>query len=315
MQNWRLIQKKTFTSIDKVAEFLELDEHNRKRLLARKDFPLLLPYSIAQKIPKNSLEDPLSLQFLPLDLENCQKGYSDPVGDNKKARSSALLHKYDYRALLLCTACAMHCRYCFRQNYDYTNEVDQGIDIIESDPSIKEVILSGGDPLSMSDKRLKEIVDRLDAIDHVKIIRFHSRFLVGIPERISESFLQILQSTKKQIFFLVHINCVEELDEYVIASMKSILRLSIPVMTQTVLLRGVNDSFNALFNLFDTLIGHGIIPYYLHQLDQVKGSSHFEVSNAQGRELILKLRESLPGYAVPRFVQEISGEKSKTLIL
>jgi EF-P beta-lysylation protein EpmB len=317
MEKWRLIQKKGFNNILEIADFLCLDETKRERLVPRKEFPLHIPYRIAEKMPKNCLENPLALQFLPLDKElDREFGETDPVGDVLSQKGKAILHKYEGRALLLTTgACAMHCRYCFRQNFSYQSELEEGIDYIAKNPSIKEVILSGGDPLSLSDKSLKEIFLKLEEIDHVEIIRFHTRFLIGIPERVTFQFLQMLKASSKQIVFVLHVNSVIELDKDIFEALSNIKSLGITVFSQTVLLKGVNDNKEALYDLFWSLATHGVIPYYLHRFDKVKGAMHFDVSPEKGAHLIKQLRNCLPGYAVPTFVEEIKGEKSKTLIL
>lgn len=315
MEKWRVVQRRGFSDINEIADFLELDDRQRKRLIVRKDFPLLVPRRIVKKMPKGSLENPLALQFLPLDLEQDISGVVDPVGDISAQKCDTLLHKYEGRALLLTTgACAMHCRYCFRQNYPYAQGLDGALRLIAKDTSIKEVILSGGDPLSLSDKALKNIMLSLEDISHVEIIRFHTRFLIGIPERVSDNFLDILKKSSKQIVFVLHVNCVEELDKDILDALNKIQLLGIPTLTQSVLLKNVNNTKQALYDLFWKLAIHGVIPYYLHQLDPVKGAMHFEVPKQEGLKLIKELRNSLPGYAVPNYVQEIFGEKSKTLV-
>jgi EF-P beta-lysylation protein EpmB len=315
MEKWRMEQRKGFSSPLAIADFLELSGEMRARVIQRKDFPLHIPLRIAEKMPKGCISNPLALQFLPLDDELKGGGMVDPVGDMGSQKCDALLHKYEGRALLLTTgACAMHCRYCFRQNYPYQSSIDEAIALIGKDSSIKEVILSGGDPLSLSDKSLKDIMLALEAISHVKIIRFHTRFLVGIPERVTAKFLDMLDKCSKQVVFVLHVNCVEELDEVIFGALDQIRALNIPVLTQSVLLKGVNDSKPALYDLFWKLSTRGVIPYYLHQLDRVKGSLHFEVPKDKGFALIKSLRDCLPGYAVPLFVQEIEGKPSKTII-
>ena len=308
-------QRKGFKDPVAIADYLELRGEMRKRVIQRKDFPLHIPLRIAEKMPKGCISNPLALQFLPLDDELKGGGVIDPVGDRKSQKSDALLHKYEGRALLLTTgACAMHCRYCFRQNYPYQSSIDEAISLISKDLSIKEVILSGGDPLSLSDKALKDIMLRLEEIAHVEIIRFHTRFIVGIPERVTAKFLDILAKCSKQVVFVVHVNCIEELDEDIFLALDQIRALSIPVLTQSVLLKNVNDSKSALYRLFWKLATKGVIPYYLHQLDRVTGALHFEVPKSKGLKLISELRDCLPGYAVPLFVQEIAGHPSKTVI-
>ena len=315
MEIWRERQKKTFTKLLPLMDFLKLDKNNRKKLFTNKLFRLQVPYRIAEKIPKNCLNNSLSLQYLPFHEEKSQEGFIDPVGDRASQKNGALLHKYDGRALLLTTgACAMHCRYCFRQNFPYKNEVNEAIEKIRNDLSIREVILSGGDPLSLSDKSLGEILKSLDKIDHVEIIRFHTRFLMAIPERVTDSLLDLLKRMKKQVIFVIHVNCKEEFDEDVFQALEKLGQLHIPIFSQSVLLKGVNDDYSSLYQLFFLLIKRGITPYYLHQLDKVKGSLHFSVSEEKGINLMKRLRDTLPGYAVPRFVKEMEGQRSKTII-
>lgn len=315
MEKWRIEQRKGFSSPLAIADYLELSGEMRQKVIQRKDFPLHIPLRIAQKMPKGCISNPLALQFLPLDSELKGGGMVDPVGDLSSKKCDALLHKYKGRALLLTTgACAMHCRYCFRQNYPYQSALDDAISLIAKDSSIKEVILSGGDPLSLSDKSLRDIMLALEGISHVKIIRFHTRFLVGIPERVTDKFLDMLKKSTKQVVFVLHVNCIEELDKEIFDALEKIRFLNIPVLTQSVLLKGVNDSCSALYDLFWGLVKRGVIPYYLHQLDRVKGALHFEVPKSKGVKLIRELRDLLPGYAVPLFVQEIEGRSSKTVI-
>ena len=316
MDQWRFIQRKNFTQIDDIADFLHLDDEKKSLLFQKKSFPLQLPERIARKIPKNCINNPLALQFLPIaNDENYLEGKDDPVGDMLSRKNNALLHKYEGRALLLTTgACAMHCRYCFRQNYPYKNEVEEALEMVGKEKSIKEIILSGGDPLSLSDVKLEKIINKIEEFDHVKIIRFHTRFLIGIPERISKKFLHILSKSSKQIIFVIHVNCVEELDDDIFNAIKQIKNMSIPVLSQSVLLKGINNNFDSLRTLFWELACCGVIPYYLHHLDRVKGSLHFEVSKQEGISLISKLRDHLPGYAVPNYVEEVQGERSKQVI-
>ncbi|MCK4934008.1 MAG: KamA family radical SAM protein [Simkaniaceae bacterium] len=313
---WREIQRNNFTKWDKLQTFLELKNCE----IPDVKFPLNIPFRLAQKMQKGILDDPILKQFLPSKEELLldPQFTIDPIGDLKSVRSEKLLHKYHGRALLLCTsACAMHCRYCFRQNFPYETRIldySKELKIIAKDRSIKEIILSGGDPLSLSDERLKNLILSLDAIKHLKILRFHTRFPIGIPERISETFLTLLQNLRLQVVFVIHTNHKNELDSDIFGALKAVQRLGVPVLSQTVLLKGINDNLRALTELFEALIRNGIIPYYLHKLDRVWGATHFEVPKEKGSQLIKNLRATLPGYAVPRYVEEIAGEKSKTII-
>lgn len=317
---WRQIQRENFNQWKPLVEFLQLDAENAREVLHKCDFPLNLPRRLAEKIEKNNLDDPILRQFVPLQEEKVATSAfcADPVGDSLSQKTTKLLHKYVGRALLLCSsACAMHCRFCFRQKFPYETEqklFGPELDLIAQDSTLEEIILSGGDPLSLSDQMLGDLLHDLSSIPHVQRIRFHTRFPIGIPERIDASFLAILTRTKAQIIFTVHINHPKELDKEVIDRLKKIQKLGIPVLNQAVLLKGVNDNLLTLKSLFETLINAGIIPYYLHQLDQVQGSAHFKVDEEIGLYLLEQLRASLPGYAIPQYVREIAGRPSKTVI-
>lgn len=316
--NWRAIQRENFTDPQKLADFLELSEDQQRLVDLQPKFVLNLPKRLAEKMRKGTLDDPLVRQFLPCKEERNQVPdfVLDPVGDAQFCRTPRLLHKYHGRALLVCTsACAMHCRYCFRQNFDYEageKEFTKELAIIAEDQSLQEIILSGGDPLSLSNSVLNALLDRLSRIPHIKRIRFHSRFLVGIPERIDSDFIDILKHYSFSYWFIVHINHAREIDADVIQALKKILQNGIPVLNQAVLLKGVNDSLSIQRELCETLINHGVFPYYLHQLDRVKGAHHFEVDENLGRSIIEELAKVLPGYGVPKYVREVCSEQHKT---
>jgi EF-P beta-lysylation protein EpmB len=317
---WRHIQRQSFTSISELVDFLELSNELRARVLMKTAFPLLVPIRLAKKMAKNTLDDPLIRQFLPLvDEEKKDPRFvKEPVQDSSFRKENRLLQKYPERALLVTTsACAMNCRFCFRRHFDYSigeTSFDAEIQALEEDPTLSEVILSGGDPLSLSDEKLQNLFNRLDQVPHLKRIRFHTRFPIGIPERIDASFLSLLKSSTKQVVFIIHCNHSKELDEDVLDALKSIQKLGIPVLNQAVLLKGVNDDPTTLKKLMETLVDRGIFPYYLHQLDKVEGATHFEVDQKTGTELIEKLASCLSGYAVPKYVSEIPGETQKTLL-
>lgn len=317
---WRQVQRKTFTDWKKLAAFLELDQEHYPKIAEISHFPLNLPYRLASKIQKGTLEDPILKQFLPTLEENVTvEGFViDPVGDTLARKGDKLLHKYEGRALLITTsACAMHCRYCFRRNFPYENQDKSFVEeiaLIENDTSIKEIILSGGDPLSLSNELLRSLLTRLSNIEHITKIRFHSRFPIGIPERIDDEFLSILGNIPKQVVFIIHTNHAKELDEEVIQALKKIQSIGIPVLNQSVLLKGVNDSLETLKELLEKLTDCGVIPYYLHQLDKAQGTAHFQTSEDLGKTLIEELTKTLPGYAIPRYVKEVAGATSKTPI-
>lgn len=317
---WRQIFRQNFRQWEPLTDYLELSLSQRKEVLTTSHFPLNLPRRLAEKIIKGTLDDPILRQFLPHTLELKSKlGFVKDPNDEQGCRTTPkLLHKYSGRALLVCTSsCAMHCRYCFRQNFEYETEIPtftNELQAISEDTSIHEVILSGGDPLSLSDRTLSQLMNSLCAIPHVQRIRFHTRFPIGIPERIDEQFLEMIKQIPCQIWFVTHSNHPLELDSDVLSRLKQLQKLGVVILNQTVLLRGVNDSVEVLKSLFERLVNHGIFPYYLHQLDRVQGSAHFEVPENEGQYLIQELAKQLPGYAVPKYVREVSGEPSKTIL-
>ncbi|MDE3045104.1 MAG: KamA family radical SAM protein [Verrucomicrobiota bacterium] len=315
---WRQIQKENFTQVRDLADFLELSEENRAQLLNAPKFILNLPHRLASKIAKNDINDPLFRQFVPLIAEQEKKeGFvTDPVCDTDFRKEKKLLHKYHGRALLLPTsACAMHCRYCFRQNFPYetgTSDLTRELAYLKKHTDLREVILSGGDPLSLNDAALMQYLHAIDEIPHIRRIRFHTRFPIGIPERIDNSFLELLSGCQKQIYFVIHCNHARELDEDILSALRKVGQLGIPLLNSSVLLKGVNDNEETLLQLCETLIDAGIMPYYLNLLDPVEGSAHFDVPAARGRELLQYVQERLSGYGVPHLVREEPGASSKT---
>ena len=320
--NWQNILKTNYRSLNKLIAFLQLDKDNLSQISADKlSFPLNLPVRLAAKIEKNNLYDPILLQFLPLKEEFFQKqGFdTDPVCERSFLKTPKLLHKYYGRALLLTTnTCCMHCRFCFRQNFSYPTKdssFDREINIIKQDATIKEIILSGGDPLTLSNKQLASLLTKLEKIDHIKRIRIHSRMIIGIPERIDEELLSLLSSINKQLIIVTHINHPNELDNDIFLYLKKLRLIGIPIFNQTVLLKNVNDTDTILLDLCNTLADNGIIPYYLHQLDKVIGTHNFEVAIEKGKQLHCHLEKKLSGYALPKYVQEVPGKYSKTRLI
>lgn len=317
MQTWQQILRTNFTQWEPLADFLELSPSQRTQIISHTPFPLNLPHRLATKIAKQTLEDPILRQFLPVEAElRTDPGFTrDPVDEMTFRASPRLLQKYHGRALLtVSSACAMHCRYCFRRHFDYASggtPFNQELELISKDPSLSEVLLSGGDPLSLPNHRLTHLIEQIGTIPHVKRIRMHTRFPIGIPERIDEGLLEGLANASQQFWFVIHCNHPRELDDDVLHHLKQVQQLGIPILNQSVLLRGVNDSVAVLKRLSETLIDWGIVPYYLHQLDRVEGAAHFEVPIAQGQQLVQALRNQLPGYAIPEYVQEVAGESSK----
>ena len=286
-------------------------------------FPVLVPENFLARMTHGDLGDPLLRQVLPLSDESLAvDGFvPDAVGDLEARRTPGVLQKYAGRVLLIATsACAIHCRYCFRRDYPYAEEPRRlqdwqpALDEIASDSSITEVIFSGGDPLMLSDSRLQILCLAIDQIPHVERIRFHTRLPIVLPSRVTAELIALLTGFRAQPIMVVHANHGNELVGDCKYALQTLVRSGIPVLNQAVLLAGVNDSVEALDALCRGLINVGVMPYYLHQLDRVSGTAHFEVNRERGRQLIQQLATRLPGYAVPRFVQEIPGEPNKTAL-
>lgn len=287
------------------------------------EFPLLVPHSFVDRMVCKDSADPLLLQVLTdeRELTATPDFVADPVGDSAAKLTDGILQKYHGRALLITTgACAVHCRYCFRREYPYQNEPrrmqdwEPAIRQLEQDPSITEVILSGGDPLMLTDVRLRQMCERIDQIPHIERIRFHTRLPIVLPARVTDELLQTIAQLRSQAIMVVHANHGNEIAGDCSAALKKLVEAGIPVMNQAVLLRNINDDADALTDLCQRLINLGVMPYYLHQLDRVNGAAHFEVPVARGLQLIEELAKRLPGYAVPKFVQELPGQPSKSAI-
>ena len=288
---------------------------------AAKSFPLRVPYSYINRIKKGDPYDPLLRQILPLgdELDNNVEGYTnDPVGDISAQQAPGLLQKYHGRALLVTTgACGIHCRYCFRRNYPYaeTNPLQDNwtsvIKFLHEKNEINEIILSGGDPLTLTDQRLAKLVNELEQIPHLKTLRIHTRLPIVLPQRVNQELLQWMTATRFKLVLVLHINHANEIDFDVKRAMAELNNLDLSLLNQSVLLRGVNDDTKALYQLSHALFDAHILPYYLHQLDKVSGAAHFAVTDRTAIKLIEELRQQLPGYLLPRLVREQPGEPSK----
>jgi len=287
---------------------------------AASSFPFRVPRFYANLMVRGDAKDPLLRQVLPVkDETRSAPGFlRDPVGDLPSQRQPGLLHKYQGRALLLMTgACAIHCRYCFRRHYPYGESVGierltLAVDAVAADPSITEIILSGGDPLSLRDERLAKVATRLADIPHLRRLRIHTRLPVTIPSRLNAALLDWFCGTRLEPVMVLHANHARELSPALAAALLPFRRAGVTLLNQAVLLRGVNDSVSAQRELATQLHSHGVLPYYLHLLDRTDGTAHFEVSLRRARSLMKTLRGELPGYLVPRMVREIAGEPYKT---
>lgn len=304
-----------------LLELLDLtDQKYQDQVLLGDKFNLFVPLSYVKKMKKGDWNDPLLKQVLPIKDETVKVfGFvSDPVGDLNAEISTGVLKKYQGRVLIVTTgACAVHCRYCFRRHFPYANSMpdkakwQQTLEVIKSDESISEVILSGGDPLMLPDDRLSRMCQELANIPHVKTLRFHTRVPVFLPERITSNFLSWLAKLGTKVVMVVHANHANELDEEFERLMKKISAIGVTLLNQSVLLKNINDDVIELSSLSERLFECDILPYYVHQLDKVQGAAHFEVTDEEMKVIQNQMRECLPGYLVPKFVREVSGERSK----
>ena len=283
-------------------------------------FPLRVPRGFVARMRRGDPRDPLLRQVLPLDDEmRPMPGFGlDAVGDGAAKTAPGVIQKYRGRALLVATgSCAIHCRYCFRRHFPYAEETAardgwrEAVDLIRQDASIEEVLLSGGDPLSLSNGKLAELTGALAGIPHLRRLRIHSRLPIVLPERVDEGLLAWLASLPWPVTLVVHANHANEFDGTVDAALGRLRAAGVHLLNQAVLLRGVNDSVDALGALSERGFAAGVLPYYLHQLDRVAGVAHFEVDDAHARALHAGLAARLSGYLVPRLVREIPGDTGK----
>lgn len=324
IQPWQKSLANSIRSIDELIDYLNLDrQHPEASHYAAKNFPLRVPYSFARKMYQQDWHDPLLLQVLPQSHETMSNtSFSlDPVGDLTSCCEKGILKKYQGRALILASAsCPIHCRYCFRQHFPYSehvryqNDWQSTIQALEQDSSIHEVILSGGDPLSVNDDSLEILCNRISQIEHIDTLRIHTRYPLVLPERINKSFLTWFTALTINKIIVIHCNHANEIDQATAYTLQRIHQAGGLLYNQSVLLKGINDSVETLCNLSNTLIKNYTTPYYLHQLDKVQGAAHFEVSDKKAIKLINTMRNNLPGYRVPKLVREIASHLSKTPI-
>ncbi len=283
-------------------------------------FALRVPRSFVARMRHGDPADPLLRQVLPINEEmRIVPGFSfDAVGDGAAKKATGVIQKYRGRALLVTTgSCAINCRYCFRRHFDYAGENaakggwQEAVAVIAADPGIDEVILSGGDPLSLNTSKLAELTEALAAIPHIKRLRIHSRLPVVLPERVDDAFVQWLAGLPWPVAFVLHANHANEFNAQVDAVLARIRGTGAQLLNQAVLLRGVNDDLDALAALSERSFAAGVMPYYLYQLDKVQGAAHFEVSDERALALRAGLMARLSGYLVPKLVREIAGDTSK----
>lgn len=321
--SWQKILAQGFSSSKELLEFLELPGELFSDM-AERQFKTRVPRAFVARIEPGNARDPLLLQVLAStwEEENAPDFVLDSLEEKKSNPRPGLLHKYEGRVLLLLTGvCAIHCRYCFRRHFPYKdnkpgrNGLQEVFDYIRQDPSIQEVILSGGDPLLAPDSLLADVIKELEAIPHLKILRFHTRVPIVLTERITESFLSILQRTRLSKVMVLHCNHAQEIDAEVKRVCLAFKAVGCYVLNQAVLLKGINDEVDILVNLSNKLFDCGVLPYYLHVLDKVAGAMHFDLPESRALALYQALQARLPGYLLPRLVREEPGKRNKTLLI
>ncbi len=321
--DWRAELGQAFRKPADLLEWLGIDP-GRIESLADPDFPMLVPRAFAGRMEPGNPDDPLLRQVLPIAQENqAVEGFvSDPVGDGPAAGGTGILHKYHGRVLVVTTgACAVHCRYCFRQAFPYSSH-NAGrerwtgvVKYLESRPEVTEVILSGGDPLMLDTRRLADLTDRLARLPWIRRIRLHTRVPVVLPARMDAELIGWMGDLPWPLTLVIHANHPAELDGPVHRGLESARRAGATLLNQAVVLRDINDNAGILARLMEAGHDCGVLPYYLHVLDRVAGAAHHEVSEETARELVTRLREILPGYLVPRLVREDAGALYKTPLL
>lgn len=321
-KNWQSQLSDAISSVDELLSLLELTRDNLP-IAIPDNFGLRVPRDFVDKMKVGDAHDPLLLQVLPTSQEQIAvSGYvADPLAENHANPIKGLLHKYQSRVLITVTgACAIHCRYCFRQHFDYnanlpsTQEKQAIANYIQDHPEINEVILSGGDPLSVSNRRLFTWLECFEAIEQIDTIRIHSRLPIVIPDRVDETLVTRLAQSRCQIVMVVHCNHANEIDAATELRLQALRQGGVTMLNQTVLLKGINDTTEAQVALSQRLFAAGVLPYYLHLLDKVAGAAHFDCDERAAIELYWDMLAQLPGYLVPKLVRELPDRAFKTPI-
>ena len=314
---WQELWRDGFRTPQDLLDHLEL-AHLAEDLPAadQTPFPFRVPRGFAARMRVGDACDPLLRQVLPQRAELLQvPGFSaDAVGDSASRRAHGVLHKYQGRALLLATgSCAIHCRYCFRQHFPYQDEIAaanhwrEALGYLRADTSITELLLSGGDPLSLATPKLAELTTSLRELPHIRRLRIHTRLPIVLPERIDAELVEWFEQLHLPCVLVLHANHANEIDASVAKACALLRDAGAVLLNQSVLLQGVNDGVEALAALSEALIDCGVMPYYLHQLDRVDGTAHFEVADERAVRIVDELHARLPGYLVPRLVREVAG--------
>jgi EF-P beta-lysylation protein EpmB len=319
--SWQKKLVQGFSSAKELLTYLELPFEDAS--LAEQQFSSRVPLSFAQRMQKGNPKDPLLLQVLAVtqELDEPQGYVADPLEERSSNPLKGLIHKYHGRVLLTLTGiCAVNCRYCFRRHFPYQDNNpgrtgwDDVMEYIKKDPSITEVILSGGDPLLASNLVLEELIAAIERIAHVHTLRIHTRIPIVFPERIDSDLVSMLARSRLNKVIVLHCNHAQELDAHVGQVCGLLHQAGCHLLNQSVLLAGINDDPQTLAALSHALFAYGILPYYLHLLDKVKGAAHFDLPLEQAQDLYKQLQTLLPGYLVPRLAREEPGQLNKTHI-
>ena len=316
--HWKKLFAKSYVGVKEISSRLpnisiSTDELNK--------IDWLFPIQVSQQfLQDHALDGPVLAQYLPNSLELTDPpGYSaDPVGDISATLQPGVIKKYNHRVLLITNnTCPIHCRYCFRKDFPYpqtnpnTHQFKQALEFLQQDESINEVILSGGDPLSLEDDTLDQLFKSIEKIPHIKTIRLHTKFPSVFPQRITEDLISTLNQCTLNKVCVFHINHPDEINQAFSDAVQKIKQTNTTTLNQSVLLKNVNDSASILIDLSHKLFAAGVLPYYLHKLDPAKGTHHFKVTDEQATQLVEHMKNNLPGYLVPKLAQEISGHSSK----
>lgn len=321
--NWQKELAGSFTDPAKLLQHLGLDEEKyAQHIKARRLFPMRVPRHFADLMEKGNPNDPLFLQVMPLSDEFLTSpGYSEDPLEEHDTTGKGILHKYDSRVLLMVrTGCAVNCRYCFRRHFPYADNAvskhqwEEVLQYIQAHDNINEVIFSGGDPLMAKDDHLAWLANEIASINHVKRLRIHTRLPVVLPERINNAFVNWFTALPIQKVLVLHANHAKEMSEALKSRLITLREKGVTLLNQSVLLKGVNDSGEAISDLSEALFEASVLPYYLHVLDKVQGASHFYVSDDEGRHIMEEAIKRLPGFLVPKLVREIGGQPGKTPI-
>ena len=323
--DWKAELSNCIRSLDQLLQQLGLNSKDlRASPIASQDFPIKVPQHYVQLMEYGNPQDPLLKQVLPIEAELYQDPNFniDPVNESDYNPVPGIVHKYRNRVLMIISPnCAINCRYCFRRHFPYQENRQskqqwlQALDYLKTRPEINEVIYSGGDPLAANDNFLSWLTQQIESIKHIKRLRIHTRLPVVIPSRVDNQLLDWLGNTRLKPTMVLHINHANEIDAKLCQAVDQLKSAGITMLNQSVLLKGVNDCSEQLIALSEKLFDTGIMPYYLHMLDPVQGASHFDIPVDQAIEIFSQMQAELPGFLLPKLVQERAGEKSKSLIL